>query len=338
MSDTWSRRAVMAGLCSAAFGGAHAQTTPPAPPVPGITRLDPALDALIAADAPIEQVMAGFVLSEGPVWIGGPDGYLLASDVRGNRILSWSPSEGAGEFLNPSGYAGAPTPMFREAGSNGLIVARGGLVMADTGNRGIARLDLKTRRKTMLCRTFEGRRFNSPNDLVLARDGAIYFTDPPFGLNGGAQSPYRELDFSAIFRLAPDNSVALAARVTNPNGLGLSPDGRTLYTTEQGAGWVALDLDATGIASRKRPFVDSRATGILGGDGLKVDASGHVWATGRDGINVFAPAGCRIGIINAGPAGHSNCAFGADGFLYITGGERLARVPVKARAISLQAA
>jgi len=188
----------------------------------------------------------------------------------------------------------------------------------------------------MLCREFEGRRLNSPNDLVAAADGSIYFNDPPFGLLGGMNSPWREMAFTGIYRLSPEGCLTLATReVTNPNGIGLSPDGRTLYSTEQGAGWVAFDLDPNGQATGKRPFVDSRATGILGGDGLKVDAQGHVWATGRDGISIFSPDGKRLGIVNAGPGGHSNCNFGADGYLYITGGPRVARVPVKAREISL---
>lgn len=337
MAGDLSRRSVMtsaaAGLLAAT--AARAQPTPLSPPPFGVTRLDPALDALIDAGSPIETIMTSTQLSEGPVWVGGADGYLLVSDVPGNVMRRWSRSDGDTEFLRPSGHPNPPPGQFREAGSNGLILARGGLVMADCGNRGIGFVDLRTRQKTMLCTHFEGRRFNSPNDLVLAPDGSIYFNDPPFGLNGGAASPLAEMGFTAIYRLAPDNSVSLVERVQNPNGIGLSPDGRILYTTEQGRGWVAFDLDAQGRASNKRAFVDSQTTGILGGDGLKVDSTGHVWATGREGISIFTPDGRRLGIINAPGANHSNCAFGADGYLYITGGGRVARVAVKARKIDL---
>lgn len=323
----WSRRAVLAGsLALTAAAGVKAQTPP------GIVRLDPSLDALIAPDAPFERIMDGLTLSEGPLWVGGADGYLLVSDVPGNAIHRWSRRDGAGRFLSPSGYAGPPSPMFREAGSNGLVMARGGLVMADSGNRGLALVDMRTKRKTMLCTHYQGRRLNSPNDLVLARDGAIYFTDLGAGLiNAG----YRELDFTGVFRLGPDNALSLVTdSVTGPNGIGLSPDGRTLYVTERARGWVAFDLDARGAVTNRRYFVATAVAGVGGADGLRIDADGNMWTTTSNGIAVFNPQGEQIGALNAGPGRHSNCELGADGFLYITLGTGVARVPVKARRIT----
>jgi gluconolactonase len=335
MTKAWSRRAVISGMA----GGVLASTARAAdapPPSPGVRVLDPSFEALIDQNAQFETIMEGIRLSEGPVWIGGTDGYLLVSDPPGNVIRRWSVKDGQTEWLRPSGYGGEPSVMFRESGSNGLIAARGGLVMCDLGNRGIARVDLLTKAKTMLCREFEGRRFNSPNDLVLARDGSIYFTDPPYGLTGAADSPWRQMDYSGLFRLAPDDTVTLVDRtVFMPNGIGLSPDGRTLYCTSQGIGWPAFDLDARGRASSKRLFIDTAATGIAGGDGFKIDADGNMWTSSRDGFSVFNPQGKRIGIVVPPGGRGANCAFGADRYLYICAGPRVVRIPCKARRIAL---
>ena len=334
MSQTFqmTRRTAAATLLAGLAATPVFAATPTYRVVGKVERLDPALDALIDADAPVEQILDGFTWSEGPVWVGGADGYLLVSDVPGNRIVRWSPSRGGEAWLSPSGYGGLDNGALREAGSNGLIVARGGLVIADSGNRCIARIDLKTKQKTVLASGFEGKRFNSPNDLVLARDGSIYFTDPPWGLKGDWTSPYRQTDWSGVFRLAPDNSVALVDKTTEPNGLGLSPDGRTLYFTDRRSGWVAWSLDAHGLPVARRQFIDRARTGIDGGDGLKVDRQGNLWASSKDGISIFTPKGQRIGIIRSDDV-ISNCVLGADGHLYMSSNHRVLRVKVKARPL-----
>ena len=325
MTTVLTRRALATGFAALPFAAAARATHAASRPVVGrVERLDPALDALIDADAPVEQILDGFTWSEGPVWVGGPGGYLLASDVPGNRIMRWSPTAGGSVWLAPSGRGDADPIALREAGTNGLIVARGSLVVADSGNRCLARIDLATRRKTVLCARFEGRRFNSPNDLVLAPDGAIYFTDPPWGLKGTWDSPYREMDYFGVFRLAPDGQVSLVDKTLEPNGVGLSPDGRTLYVTDRPSGWVAFTLDAHGRPTDRRQFV-GRDTGIQGGDGLKVDRRGVIWASSKDGISIFAPDGRRLGIIRADDV-ISNCALGADGWLYMSSNHRLLRV------------
>ncbi|WP_426030355.1 SMP-30/gluconolactonase/LRE family protein [Caulobacter sp. DWP3-1-3b2] len=342
-----SRRRALAGLALTGFAAtpafAHAATYPV---VGKVERLDPALDALIDADAPVEQVLDGFTWSEGPVWVGGKDGFLLISDVPANRILRWSPprgGQGGGQgggkgggavWLSPSGYAGPETGSLREAGSNGLILARGGLVIGDSGNRCVSFIDLKTQKKTVLAASFEGKRLNSPNDLVLARDGAIYFTDPPWGLNGDWASPYRQTDYSGVYRLGPDNALTLIDKTIEPNGIGLSPDGGTLYGSDRKSGWVAWDLDAKGGATGRRSFVDRAATGIAGGDGLKVDSRGNLWASGQDGISIFTSAGRRLGIIRADDV-ISNCELAADGHLYMSSNHRVLRVKVKARKLTV---
>ena len=334
MTTALTRRAAAATLLAGLATPALARAAPSYPLVGKVERLDPALDALIDVDAAVEQVLDGFTWSEGPVWVGGADGYLLVSDVPGNKIIRWSPSRGREVWLSPSGYAGADNGGLREAGSNGLIVARGGLVIADSGNRCIARIDLKTQQKTVLASRFEGKRFNSPNDLVLARDGAIYFTDPPWGLKGDWASPYRQTDWSGVFRLAPDNSVTLVDKTIEPNGLGLSPDGRTLYLTDRRSGWVAWSLDPHGAPVARRQFIDRAQTGIDGGDGLKVDRQGNLWASSKDGLSIFTPAAKRIGIVRSDDV-ISNCVLAADGHLYMSSNHRVLRVKVKARPLAV---
>jgi len=356
MTDHPSRRGLLAGAVAAPFIARAAmaqqpaaapaqpaqqpptgpQVAPPAaplkPPYPvvgSIERLDPALDALIDINSPVEKVLDGYVWCEGPVWVGGANGMLLTSDVRANQIFSWSPTAGGSVWVKPSGYKGPNgeewAPVFREPGTNGLMLGRGGVVACDCGTRAIVRYDIRTKAKTILADRYQGKRFNSPNDLTLHPDGSIYFTDPPYGLWGVADSPLREMTYTGVFRLAPDNSVTLVADDVFPNGIGLTPDGKRLITTDR-AGWQQWDLDAQGKASNKRIFIGRDA--VQGGDGFKIDAAGNVWASSRDGISVFNPAGKRIGIIKADQV-ISNCEIGADGYLYMSSNVRLIRVKLK---------
>ena len=327
-----TRRTAAATLLAGLTATAAFAATPTYPVVGKVERLDPALDALIDADAPVEQILDGFTWSEGPVWVGGKDGFLLVSDVPANKIMRWSPASGGSVWLSPSGYAGPETGSLREAGSNGLILARGGLAIGDSGNRCISFIDLKTKKKTVLAASFEGKRLNSPNDLVLARDGAIYFTDPPWGLKGDWTSPYRQTDYSGVYRLGTDNVVTMIDKTLEPNGIGLSPDGRTLYATDRKSGWVAWDLDAKGLPTARRQFVDRATSGIDGGDGLKVDRGGNLWASSKDGISIFSPKGQRIGVVRADDV-ISNCELAADGHLYMSSNHRVLRVRVKARKL-----
>lgn len=343
MTRTPTRRALLLGAMAAGAAGclpnvAMAQARK-YPAFGRIERLDPALDALVDRNAVVEQILDGFSWSEGPVWIGGPSGMLLMSDPRDNVIRRWSAATGGTTWLKPSGYAGTDLARYREPGTNGLIVARGGLVAADSGMRAITRIDLKTRKKTIIADRFEGKRFNSPNDVCLSPvNGSLYFTDPPYGLTGVQDSPDREMDYTGVFRVAPDNQVSLIGKYRMPNGIGVSPDGQTLYHTDGDIGWVAHQLDGEGRSLAERSFVDRTAQGIAGasGDGLKVDQRGNLWMTGRDGISIVTPAGRRIGIIRIDDV-VSNCEFGADGHLYMTCGKRIGRLPVKARKVQVRA-
>lgn len=332
MTSDLSRRAVIAGLAAAAPLAAQAQAaSAPQPGFGRVERLDPALDALIDASAPVEKVLDNFTWSEGPVWVGGADGYLLVSDPRANKIRSWSAKAGPGEWLNPSGYAAGESPSLAEPGTNGLILGRGGILAADSGNRCLMFIDMKTKARKVLASRFEGKRFNSPNDLVLARDGAIYFTDPPFGLKGGGASPVRELDFTGVYRLSPKGELSVIDRTVSPNGVGLSPDGKTLYATDR-TGWIAWSLDAQGAPTARRQFIGREVA--TGGDGFKVDAAGNLWASSRDGLSIFSPEGKRLGIIRSDQV-ISNCVIGADGYLYMSSNVRVLRVKVKAKPLRI---
>lgn len=325
------RRAFLGGAAVAPFIPATARAAQdPYPVVGGVIRLDPALDALIHPGAVVEKVLDGLIWSEGPCWVGGADGYLLVSDVQANAIHRWSETEGGSIWLKPSGYGGPPDPGLREPGTNGLLLARGGLVVADCGNRAVARIDLETRTREVLCSHFEGARFNSPNDLVLAADGSIYFTDPPYGLKDTFESPLRELPYTGVFRLAPDNSVTLIDDAVRPNGVGLSPDGRTLFATDR-VGWVAWDLGADGRPGPRRTYIDRETSGVQGGDGFKFDSSGTLWTSSRDGVSIFKD-GRRIGVITSDDV-ISNCEFAADGHLYMSSNHAVVRVKVEARKL-----
>lgn len=301
------------------------------PTVGGVERLDPALDAVIEPGAQVEKIFDGLIWSEGPVWVGGADGYLLISDVVGNVIYRWSPSEGRSVWRKPAGLESGDASGFRESGTNGLLLARGGLVAADCGNRAVARIDLVSREKTLLCTHYQGKRFNSPNDLVLARDGSIYFTDPPYGLAGVHESPLREMDYTGVFRLAPDNSVSLIDASVMPNGIGLSPDGRTLYATDR-SGWVSWSLGADNLPGPRQTYID-RSSGVQGGDGFKFDTEGRLWASSRDGISIFQDRQ-RIGIIRSDDV-ISNCELAADGHLYMSSNHAVVRLKVKASKLTV---
>src|SRR5439155_25091810 len=210
-----------------------------------------------------------------------------------------------GVFMEPSG--GTETSGFREAGSNGLKPAGPGrLLVADQGNRGIALLDLRTRAKRLLVQRFDGKKLNSPNDVAVGPDGAIWFTDPPYGLEGINDSPQKEQAANRVYRLGADGKLTAAvSELRYPNGIAFSPDGRTLYVSNsdpKNAVILAFDVSRRGSLSRRRVFADmtSLATKGLSGlpDGMTVDERGNLWASGPGGIHVFTPAGQELGLIS----------------------------------------
>jgi len=296
-----------------------------------IERLDPRLDPLIRPGAVIEKLAEGFDWSEGPVWMNR-DNCLLFSDVPLNVVYRWKPGEGISIFLKPSGYTGSVV-RGGEPGSNGLTVdAQGRLVLCEHGDRRVARLE-KDARKTTLADRYEGKRLNSPNDLVFRSTGDLYFTDPPYGLQGLNDSPDKELPFNGVYRVTPDGLLKLLTKdLTFPNGIAFSPDEKTLYVAVSDPKRpvvMAYEVQGDGTIAQGRVFFD--ATPLVGTraglpDGLKVDRRGNLFATGPGGVLVLSPEGKHLGTIATGQA-TANCAWGDDGsVLYITADKYLCRV------------
>ncbi len=296
-----------------------------------IERLDPAIDELLPPDAVIEKLADGFDWSEGPVWVPS-DEALLFSDVPQNVVYRWKPGEGVTEFLRPSGYTG-PGQREREPGSNGLALdLEGRLLLCQHGDRRIARLE-PDHRFTTVVDHFEGKRFNSPNDLVVDSSGAIYFTDPPYGLGGLNDSPEKELDFNGVFRVSPGGELVLLSRdLTFPNGIALSPDESLLYVAvsdPEKPVVMRFPIQSDGTLGDGEVFFDfspwARDQPGLP-DGLKVDMKGNVFTTGPGGIHVITPLGKRLAQFKTGVA-TANCGWGDDGSsLYITADDALCRV------------
>jgi gluconolactonase len=339
MQRTLVKAAFATALGTAWTGAAiHAQSRPT---VGRIERLDPALDALIAPDAKIEQLATGFQWSEGPVWRRSGR-YLLFSDVPGNTIYKGQDSTGLSVFLRPAGYTGV-NPPGRELGTNGLTFdANDSLVMADHGNRQVARLDEARFTRTTLADRYEGKRLNSPNDLVYRSNGDLYFTDPPYGLKGLNDDPARELRFNGVYRLTRAGQLTLlTSELTFPNGIAFSPDEKTLYVANsdpQRAIWMAYDVRPDGTIGSGRVFFDATAAARAGKpglpDGMKVDGAGNLFASGPGGIFIFSPAGKHLGTIVTGQP-TANCAFGDDGStLYMTANDRLLRVRLRTKGLA----
>ncbi len=344
-ADTTSMKSPLTVLSSLVAAGAL--TAAPAPitsssaPYPKdakttIERLDPALDAVLAADASVENLGSGFRWSEGPVW-DPAQGALLFSDVPENRVYRWKEGAGITVFLEPSGFTGTEYNG-RERGSNGLTLdPQGRLTLCQHGDRRVARLAADGKSFETIVDRVDGKRFSSPNDLCFDKAGNLFFTDPPYGLPSDTK---QETAFNGVYRLGTDGKLTVIAKeLSRPNGVALSPDEKTLYvgSTEGKEPFVkAYTLNADGTVASSRIFFDGSAlmkSGRGGGfDGLRVDAQGNIWTSGPGGILIVSPAGKHLGTILTGRP-TANCAFGdADHqTLYITSNESLLRVRTKVK-------
>lgn len=303
-----------------------------------IERVDPRFDRLIPPDAKLEKLAEGFEWSEGPVWVDD-GGYLLFSDIPNNSVMKWKEGEGVSLFLKPAGYTGS-SPREGESGSNGLLLdSSGRLVLCQHGDRQVARLE-KDGRFTVLADRYRGKRFCSPNDAVFKSNGDLYFTDPPYGLPKEEKATLGQLGFCGVYRLGTDNRLTLLTdQMTRPNGIGFSPDEKTLYVAQSDpaeAIWKAFDVKADGTITGGRLFFDATAwvkkyKGLP--DGMTIDREGNLFATGPGGVNVFAPDGTFLGRINPGEA-TANCSFGDDGsVLYITADMYLCRIRTSTKGL-----
>lgn len=288
-----------------------------------------ALKDLIDPTIGVELVADGFRFTEGPVWFR-EDGCLVFSDIPANTMYRWCPSTGVSVFRKPSGYDGEDYPDGQEVGSNGLTRnAEGRLTVCEHGNRRVTRVE-QDGSLTVLASEWNGKRLNSPNDLVYKSDGSLFFTDPPYGLRGQDQDPAKELEFNGVYRIADGALDLLVDDLTRPNGLAFSPDERALYVANSDGNrkvWMRYAVSADGRLASGDVFFD--ATSFSEGglpDGLKVDLAGNLFATGPGGVLVFTPSGEHLGTIRV-PQTCANVAWGDDGkTLYITANTAVYRV------------
>ncbi|HQU71132.1 MAG TPA: SMP-30/gluconolactonase/LRE family protein [Calditrichia bacterium] len=311
-------------------------------PVLTFTSLDPQFDVLIGAARRHEVLGSGYLWSEGPAWVPGRKA-LFFTDVPGNVMYRWKAGEAVGEFMNPSGYSGPDSAMFREPGMNGLFWdADMGLLACDCGSRALVLLDLDARQKTILAGSYDGKRLNSPNDCV-SRDGHIYFTDPPYGLNGINDSPHKEQDANGVYHLDPAGKLTrLTGELSYPNGIAISPAGDFLYVScsdPKRAIWMRYPRAGNGSVAVENGELFFDATALAGAgapglpDGMAVDQNGNIFATGPGGVLLFSPEGKHLGTIATG-SGIANCAFGEDGHtLFLTANDRLIRLEVATRGL-----
>ncbi len=297
-----------------------------------IIRKDPALDTIISPDAKIDKLAGGFQFTEGPVWVR-EGSYLLFSDPNNNLIYRWSEDDGVSIYRTHSGYSGTDIGEYGQPGSNGLTLdAQGRVTINEHGNRRVTRLE-KNGQLTVLADRYEGKRLNSPNDLVYRSDGALYFTDPPFGLPKFFDDPRKELPFSGVYCLMRGELKLVSTDLTGPNGLAFSPDEKYLYVDD----WddkkkiiLRYEVQPDGSLTNKSTFLDATSEpGEDAWDGLKVDRLGNVYASGPGGLWIISPEGKHLGTI-VGPEHPHNLAWGGEDrkTLYLAAQTGLYRISV----------
>jgi gluconolactonase len=308
-----------------------------------LERLDAAIDAIVPKDSVLERLATGFTWTEGPIWI---DNYLLFADIPSNSIRKWTPGGGVSIFMQPSGYQGTAPYGGPEPGSNGMTLdSRGRLTVAGHAQRDVWRFESLDPHGqiTVLADSYEGKRLNSPNDLVYKSDGSLYFTDPPYGLRTQKDNdPDKQLQVNGVYRLAKaldqkpgeaptrDHLQLVATGLTRPNGLAFSPDEKYLYVdnSEPQKLWMRYRVQADGTLTDGKVFFDATSDPRPGApDGLKVDRSGNVYSTGPGGIWIFSPEGKHLGTILLPEKGSNLTWAGVDHkTLYITASTSVYRV------------
>ena len=320
---------------------AIAQSTQPYATIGQVVRTDPKLDQLIPANAKIEIIAAGFGHLEGPVWVKDSS-YLLVNDTKAQTTYKWSPTAGLSKFIEHNGYTGR-LPYSEEPGSNGMTVDRQGrLIVCDHGDRRLAVMPLLGEGgKRTLTDAHQGKRYNSPNDVIAHANGNVYFTDPPYGLPKQANDPSRETPINGVYQLTPNGITTLIIPdMTYPNGLSFSPDAKTLYVTQSDSTKpfiMAYPMLTDGRVGKGRVFFDAssvprpRPKELL--DGIKLDNQENCWVAGPGGLLIISPAGKLLGRIDTGEV-ISNLTWGDDGStLYIASSMFLCRIKTNVKGI-----
>jgi gluconolactonase len=310
-----------------------------------VDHLDPAIDRIVPAGATLEKVATGFTWVEGPVWDAGS---LYFAEIPSNSIRRWTPGSGASIFLQPSGYKGADH-YGREPGTNGMTLdARGRLTVAGHAQRDIIRFESLDPRatQTILAETYQGKRLNSPNDLVYRSDGSLYFTDPPYGLRTQNDTdPEKQLQVNGVYRIpyalehkpgappARDDLQQLITDLPRPNGIAFSPDEKYLYVnnSEPKKIWMRYRVQPDGSLTEPHLLFDATSDTRVGApDGMKIDVEGNIYSAGPAGIWIISPEGKHLGTILV-PERTANVAWGGPDrkTLYICASNNVYRVRLK---------
>jgi gluconolactonase len=299
-------------------------------PGASILRGDADLDSVVASDAIVEKVASGFQFVEGPMW---HEGRLWFSDLVGNKMYALSPDGRFEVLIDHSGGLDQVAPKSFK-GSNAMVTDKdGSVLMCQHGLRRIVRLD-KDLHQTAFLDRWQGKRFNSPNDLVFAPDGSLWITDPPFGLDKQDHDPAKETPFSGVYRYANGQLNAVIKDLANPNGIGFSPDGKILYVSNSGPTMFVNRYEVKTDGSLSKPAIlisypDQPNNEVP--DGLKVDSAGNIWTTGPGGVRIITPQGKVLGQIKL-PEVAANLAWADDGHtLYITATSSVYRLKVATR-------
>lgn len=297
------------------------------------------LHKIIPGDAQVEILGEGFEWAEGPLWLPEQQ-KLLFSDIPQNMIYEWTEKGGVKPYLKPSGYTGTQ-PRGGEPGSNGLLLSPDGkLVLCQHGDRQVAKMnaDLENPKPDFvaLCDNYKGKKLNSPNDAVFHKNGDLYFTDPPYGLELLMEDPVKELDFQGVYKTDKNgNTVLLTETLSRPNGIAFSPDYKKLYVANsdpENAIWMVYDVTEKGLLENGKVFFDvtDQNTAVNGNpDGMKVHKNGWIFACGPKGVWILTPEGEHLGTIVTGEK-TANCAFNEDySELFLTADHYLLRVKLK---------
>ncbi len=333
---TWRKPLLGMTLFLHVITTSHAQH---AKPLITLQAIDPQFSNIVSKTAKAEIIATGFLWCEGPVWV---ESYkmLIFSDVKKNVIYKWTEEKGKEVYLKPSGYTGT-IPRGGELGSNGLgLNAKGQLVICQDGDRVVsimnAPLNKPVAKFTKIATGYQGKKFDSPNDLAFSNNGDTYFTDPPYGLEKNVKDPLKEAKYQGVYKVSKDGKVTLLTdTITRPNGIGIFPGGKKILISNSDstkACWYIYDLDKNGMFTHGRIFYSSQKAikhnnGLP--DGLKIDKQGNVFAAGPEGIWIFNQTGKLLGKILIDDLA-SNCSLSADEkTMYVTNNHRILKITLR---------